>query len=285
MKTKQKRPLARKQQKQKKHGKLGEQGGLRAKKRKEQAKAAGNKTSKTGNSELIEKPIEETPEIPKERVERPAGSVLAEKMDELDAKLAAYEARLKSNETLEERYRKYPDPVVESRQLELYQRMVEAAQALEAQVKETNGLVKSLSKETQRNETEPESNIGQKEDTILIEPSLQDLGVQDTNKPAVIPNTSIPEVDEKWGNKLWEAVNQTREKQNNKMETPPLDEIDFDQHTLAMDLRSEYGDKGSEISQESKADTLKTLPSYLGDYEAKSETKKIPSQKFLRLQI
>lgn len=251
-----------------------------SKKKREQAKAAESKTSKTGISELIEKPTEEIPEKPKERVERPAGSVLAEKMDELDAKLAAYEARLRPNETLEERYRRYPESAVESRQLDISKRLIEAAQALESQVKKAESLVNSLSQETQRIETELESNMGHKEDTILIEPSLQDLGIQDTNKPAIIPNTSIPEVDESWGNKLWEAVNQTREKQNDKMETPPLDEIDFDQHTLAMDLRSEYGDKGSEISQESKADTLKTLPSYLGDYEAKSETKKIPSQKF-----
>lgn len=251
-----------------------------SKKRKEQAKEAESKTSDTGISELVEKPIEETPEKPKERVERPAGSILAKKMDELDAILAAYKARLKPNETIEDRYRKYPDPVVEARQVELYQRVVQAAQALDSKLKEAESLVKSLSKETQRIETEPESNMGQKEDTILIEPSLQDLRTQDTNKPAVIPNTSIPEVDENWGNKLWEAVNQKREEVSDKQEKPPLVEIDFDQHTLAMDLRSEDRDKGSEISQESKADTLKTLPSYLGDYEAKSKTKKIPSQKF-----
>ena len=40
------------------------------------------------------------------------------------------------------------------------------------------------------------------------------------------------------------------------------------------------GNEGSEKSQESKADTLKTLPSYLREYEVESEMKKIPSQKF-----
>ena len=121
--------------------------------------------------------------------------------------------------------------------------------------------------------------MGQKNESILCEPSLQELGLQGEKRPTVIPNTSIPEVDENWGNKLWEAVNRTREKTKN-MEKPPLDEIDFDQKTLELELRSEYGDKGSEKSLESKAETLKTLSSYLGDYEAESETKKIPSQKF-----
>ena len=121
--------------------------------------------------------------------------------------------------------------------------------------------------------------MGQKNKSILCEPSLQELGLQGENRPMVIPNTSIPEVDENWGNKLWEAVNRTQEKTEN-MEKPPLDEIDFDQKTLELELRLECGDKGFEKSQESKAETLKTLPSYLGNYEAESKMKKIPSQKF-----
>ena len=58
---------------------------------------------------------------PKERVEQQPRSVLAEKhFEPLDAMLQAYEARLKPLETLEERCRKYPDPIVEERQLEIY---------------------------------------------------------------------------------------------------------------------------------------------------------------------
>ena len=69
---------------------------------------------------------------PKPKVERPAGSVLADKhFEPLDALLQAYEASLKPLETLEERWRKYPNPAVEARQLEMYQRLVEAVQALD----------------------------------------------------------------------------------------------------------------------------------------------------------
>ena len=49
------------------------------------------------------------------------GSVLAEKkLETIDGMLQAYEARLKPLETLEERYRSYPDPIMEARQLEIY---------------------------------------------------------------------------------------------------------------------------------------------------------------------
>ena len=44
--------------------------------------------------------------------------------------MKAYEARLKANETIEQRWRRYPDPVNEERQLEMYRRLMEATQAL-----------------------------------------------------------------------------------------------------------------------------------------------------------
>ena len=44
--------------------------------------------------------------------------------------LDAYEARLKPKETLEERYRAYPDPILEMKRLEIFQKMIEGTQAL-----------------------------------------------------------------------------------------------------------------------------------------------------------
>ena len=44
-------------------------------------------------------------------------------------------------------------------------------------------------------------------------------------------------------------------------------------------MRSKYGGVGSEASQESKAESFKTLPSYLGEYEANSEVRKLPTLK------
>ena len=78
----------------------------------------------------------------------------------------------------------------------------------------------------------------------------------------LIPNTSILELKENWGNKLWEAMKQTQKLDEGQHENPPLEEIDFDQKTLEIEIRSEYGDVGSENSKSSKANTLKTLPSY-----------------------
>ena len=65
----------------------------------------------------------------KKGVEQQPGLVLVEKhFETLDAMLQAYEMRLKPLETLEERCRKYPNPlVVEARQLEIYQRLIEVA--------------------------------------------------------------------------------------------------------------------------------------------------------------
>ena len=59
------------------------------------------------------------------------GSVLVEKVFEpLKAMLDAYEARLRPNQTQEERYRAYPDPEIEIKCLEIFQRMMKDTQAL-----------------------------------------------------------------------------------------------------------------------------------------------------------
>ena len=60
------------------------------------------------------------------------GSILADKhMETLEALLKAYDARLKSSETLEQRWRRYPDPEKKTRQLEIYRRLIQAIQALD----------------------------------------------------------------------------------------------------------------------------------------------------------
>ena len=48
----------------------------------------------------------------------------------LKAMLDAYEARLRPNQTQEERYRAYPDPEIETKCLEIFQRMIKGTQAL-----------------------------------------------------------------------------------------------------------------------------------------------------------
>ena len=55
-------------------------------------------------------------------------------METLEALLKAYDARLKSSETLEQRWRRYPNPEEETRQLEIYRRLIQAIQALDEKI-------------------------------------------------------------------------------------------------------------------------------------------------------
>ena len=237
-----------------------------SKKRKaEQGEKENTKRDKTHNNASPAKQTEN-------QMKGEAGSVLADKLFEpLDAMLKAYEARLKPLETMEERWKNYPDAAQESRQLEIYKKLVEAVQAIEEQQKLNQPL-----------KTEPQKTNGIKEDdklSVILEEDNETGSVEGKtkdNEPIMIPNTSVPEVDEEWANQLWKAVKHAH-LEIHASEKPPLEEIDFDQKTLELELRSEYGDAGSEKSEESKADTFKTLPSYQGSYEAKSDVRKLPS--------
>ena len=62
---------------------------------------------------------------------RKEGSVFAgQVLEPLHAMLDAFEARLKPNQTLEERMRAYPDPQLKTKRLEIFQKMIEGTQAL-----------------------------------------------------------------------------------------------------------------------------------------------------------
>ena len=177
-----------------------------------------------------------------------AGSVLVDKIHEpLDSLLKAYEARLKPLETMEDRWRNYPDAVIESRQLELYKCLVETLQAIEGHTKQLVGeREKPKHSETSKPQTlyketiELESNRTEHSLRTRIQKEKQD-------EPQMIPNSNVPEVDEEWGNKLWDAV---RNAQNETTESvkPPLVELDFDQKTLELELRSDNYDGESEKS-------------------------------------
>lgn len=59
------------------------------------------------------------------------GSVLVDKVNEpLDALLQAYEARLKKNQTMEQRWMTYPYADLEKGRMEMCSRMIETTQAL-----------------------------------------------------------------------------------------------------------------------------------------------------------
>ena len=69
----------------------------------------------------------------------------------------------------------------------------------------------------------------------------------DEVKTTLIPNTSILKVEENWGNKLWEAVKRTQGRDEGQNKKPPLKEIDFDQKTLEIEIRSEQ--RGCEVKK------------------------------------
>ena len=51
-------------------------------------------------------------------------------LEPLHAMLDAFEARQRPNQTQEERYRAYPHPKIETKCLEIFQRMIKGTQAL-----------------------------------------------------------------------------------------------------------------------------------------------------------
>ena len=62
------------------------------------------------------------------------------------------------------------------------------------------------------------------------------------------------------------------------VEDAPIIEIDLDKPGANVDEESRYGDCGSEKTVKSKTNPLKMLPSFVGEYEVKSDVHKIPSQ-------
>ena len=80
--------------------------------------------------EVVLPPLEKPEEIEPRNVSS-GGSVLVEKVNEhLDAILQAYDARLKNNQTQEQRWITYPYVELETQRLDMCQKMIQIAQAL-----------------------------------------------------------------------------------------------------------------------------------------------------------
>ena len=88
---------------------------------------------------------------------------------------------------------------------------------------------------------------------------------------------------------MWEARNNEWSRKNhfgasfkpNSTEIPPIEE--FEAGSLNnMDQSSYFGDQGSVKSVESISRSLRTLPPYMGEYEAKSDIMAVPSQRMTK---
>ncbi|MCO5578698.1 hypothetical protein L7F22_032543 [Adiantum nelumboides] len=88
----------------------------------------------------------------------------------------------------------------------------------------------------------------------------------------------IPEIDEPWTNELWEAIRSAKDG-SATFQSAPITEVNMGHEVYQVDIQFLNGDAGTEVSIESKPESLKTLPSYIGEHEAKSETRVVPSQR------
>ena len=75
----------------------------------------------------------------------------------------------------------------------------------------------------------------------------------------------VPEVNDKWPEELWELVREAK-KGSRTFEEAPIEEVDLDQQMLDFELRSLYGDQGTEVTEDSRDETLRELPPYLGPH-------------------
>ncbi|MCO5568337.1 hypothetical protein L7F22_022036 [Adiantum nelumboides] len=135
------------------------------------------------------------------------GSVLVDKvLEPSDALLQAYEARLKTNQTLEQRWLTNRQSKVESERLEMCKKLIEAAQEL-MEPNAVRALEREvlIHKEQEKQEfKESEQVNGPRPDTIL---SLDHRVVPNTtNDTKSMVMMSIPEVEEPWPQLLWETI-------------------------------------------------------------------------------
>lgn len=178
--------------------------------------AAKKKRAAQANENKTDNQNDETkPEPEEKKSEEKGGSVLADKhFEPLKGLLQAYEARLKPLENLEERWRKYPDPVQEARQLEIYKRLIQATQALTDQLKQNeNSISQTKQKGNKKKKSQPENG----NDEISIESQEETERKTNSIHERML---NVPEVDEDWGNRLWEAINKKKQMQEEAENLP-----------------------------------------------------------------
>ena len=92
-----------------------------------------------------------------------------------------------------------------------------------------------------------------------------------------IPNSVTEEKSEEWVKMLWEEVRRVK-MGNEPNAKAPFTELDLDRNQADLEDVSRYGDLGSKKSEKRESTSTKTLPSFVGSYEAKSEIKRVPTR-------
>lgn len=224
------------------------------------------------------------------------GSVLVEKkIEPLEAILKAYEARIDNREqTMENRWKTYPNAELEKMRQEMCKKMIETAQLLLEPVSSLhiNGRIMSMPPnifhevercaQMMQNDEEKMKEVTKPSDEVQEMEDIVNQRVENTTDMSFCPlRPAVPEVEENWPDELWEIVRDAKDG-SQTWNKAPIEEIDFDKAMPHQNLQSMYGDQGTEVTADSRDEMLKELPSYLGPCETKSELAYLPSQKRAR---
>ena len=216
------------------------------------------------------------------------GLVLVEKVNEhLDAIRMAHESRLAAQMEIPKKLQEYPNPLEEKVNLAVHMQMIRETQAiLEGRPKPlTRGpvfLKPSL-------ETIPEVTSSAERGSDAVVPSVLAKSQQQEEKTldhehnekqplnATDFGDEIPELEETMAREMWDAVQQRIDEESPSLKSPPFSIVDFTgRQSIEVDAMPYNEDEGSEESFPSKQ-TLRTMPSYIGEYEARSVVVKVPS--------
>ena len=93
----------------------------------------------------------------------------------------------------------------------------------------------------------------------------------------MVPSIETSEETEQWVHNLWKEIREHKLKRIPK-EKAPIKELDLDKSQLNIEIESRYADCGSNESLESTTESLKTMPSFIGEFNEKSDVTKVHTQ-------
>ena len=102
------------------------------------------------------------------------------------------------------------------------------------------------------------------------------MGLNEEVVPIMVPNTETSEETKQWVQNLWREIREHKLKEIPK-EKAPIKELDLDKSQLNIEIKSRYADCGSVEFVESKAKSIKTLPSFIGEFDEKSDVMRVPT--------
>ena len=215
-------------------------------------------------------------------------SVLVEKVNEpFDAIRKAYESRIMAMTEIPKKLQEYPNPREEKVHLAVHQQKIRETQAMLEGMPQpilrgpipfqpSLGMIPEVPSSVERESKQAAT-------LVVVETQIQEEEnvVQDLNDERPLTTAhfgdEIPEVEEMIAREMWDAIKQKMDDEALSYHTPPFSLVDFTgQPPIEAEAMTYWDDQGSEDSFPSKQ-TLRTMPSYLGDYEPKSMVMTVPS--------